>query len=76
MNWEESKALTALKRDFLIAFFDRSQAFFLTGGSALGVFYLQHRRSYDLDFFTTEERDLSAAVRGGMILRRGAGFEV
>ena len=56
MNWEESKALTALKRDFLKAFFDRSQAFFLTGGSALGVFYLQHRLSYDLDFFTTDER--------------------
>lgn len=39
MNWEESKALTPLKRDFLKAFFDRSQAFFLTGGSALGIFY-------------------------------------
>lgn len=56
MNWEESKALTTLKRDFLKAFFDRSQVFFLTGGSALGVFYLQHRLSYDLDFFTTDER--------------------
>ena len=55
MNWEESKALTPLKRDFLKAFFDRSQAFFLTGGSALGIFYLQHRLSFDLDFFTTDE---------------------
>ena len=54
MNWEESKALTTLKRDFLKAFFERSQAFFLTGGSALGIFYLQHRMSYDLDFFTTD----------------------
>jgi hypothetical protein len=56
MNWEESKALTALKKDFLKAFFERSQAFFLSGGSALGIFYLQHRLSYDLDFFTTDER--------------------
>ena len=56
MNWEESRALTALKKDFLKAFFDRNQAFFLTGGSALGVFYLQHRLSYDLDFFSTDER--------------------
>jgi hypothetical protein len=56
MNREESRALTALKKDFLKAFFDRNQAFFLTGGSALGVFYLQHRLSYDLDFFTTDER--------------------
>ena len=73
MNWEDSKALTALKKDFLKAFFDRSQAFFLTGGSALGVFYLQHRLSYDLDFFTTAEhtewrlldneiRSISAAI--------------
>jgi hypothetical protein len=25
--------------------------FFLTGGSALVIFYLEHRLSYDLDFF-------------------------
>lgn len=54
MNWEESKVLTALKRDFLRAFFARNQSFFLTGGSALGIFYLEHRVSYDLDLFTTE----------------------
>lgn len=54
MNWEQSKVLTLLKRDFLRAFFARNQAFFLTGGSALGIFYLEHRVSYDLDFFTTE----------------------
>ncbi len=53
MNWEESRALTALKRDFLKAFSERSDAFFLTGGSALGIFYLGHRLSFDLDFFTT-----------------------
>jgi len=29
--------------------------FFLTGGAALGPFYLHHRASRDLDFFTTEE---------------------
>ena len=28
--------------------------YFLTGGSALGIFYLHHRLSYDLDLFTTE----------------------
>jgi len=54
MSWEESRALTPLKREFLKAFFERSDAFFLTGGSALGVFYLQHRLSFDLDFFTTD----------------------
>ncbi|MDI6754231.1 MAG: nucleotidyl transferase AbiEii/AbiGii toxin family protein [Thermodesulfobacteriota bacterium] len=28
--------------------------FYLTGGTALAEFYLGHRRSYDLDFFTAE----------------------
>jgi predicted nucleotidyltransferase component of viral defense system len=52
MNWENSSVLTALKRDFLKSFFKIEQNFYLTGGSALGIFYLQHRFSYDLDFFT------------------------
>lgn len=56
MNWENSRALTPLKRDFLAAFFARNAGFFLTGGSALGVFYFAHRLSYDLDFFTTDDR--------------------
>ncbi len=55
MNWEESKACTPLKRDFLRAWFAREKRFFLTGGSALGLFYLDHRRSYDLDLFTGDE---------------------
>lgn len=54
MSWEESKALTALKRDFLVGFFHRHQEFYLTGGSALGIFYLEHRFSYDLDFFSAQ----------------------
>lgn len=28
--------------------------FYLTGGTALSEFYLGHRRSYDMDFFTSE----------------------
>ncbi len=55
MNWEESKCCTPIKRDFLRAWFAWEQRFFLTGGSALGLFYLDHRRSYDLDLFTAEE---------------------
>ena len=54
MNWEKSSASTALKRDFLKAFFAKEKRFFLTGGSALGLFYLGHRFSYDLDLFTTQ----------------------
>lgn len=55
MNWEDSNACTPLKRDFLLAWFAQEQRFFLTGGSALGLFYLDHRRSYDLDLFTSDE---------------------
>lgn len=52
MNWEKSRALTPLKHDFLVALFNREQGFFLTGGSALAIFYLEHRHSFDLDFFS------------------------
>ena len=55
MNWEDSNSCTPLKRDFLHAWFAQERRFFLTGGSALGLFYLDHRRSYDLDFFTSDE---------------------
>lgn len=54
MNWEDSSACTPIKRDFLRAWFAEEQRFFLTGGSALGLFYLDHRRSYDLDLFSSE----------------------
>jgi hypothetical protein len=33
--------------------------FFLTGGTALSVFYLHHRKSNDLDFFSLKPSDLS-----------------
>jgi hypothetical protein len=55
MSWEDSKACTPLKRDFLRVWFAQERRFFLTGGSALGLFYLDHRRSYDLDLFTSDE---------------------
>ncbi len=35
-----------------------SKKFYLSGGTALAEFYLQHRLSEDLDFFTQEELDL------------------
>lgn len=54
VNWEESNACTPIKRDFLRAWFAEERRFFLTGGSALGLFYLHHRRSYDLDLFSSE----------------------
>jgi len=46
--------LTPLQRRFLEAFSKTAlrEEFFLTGGTALAHFYLQHRLSEDLDFFT------------------------
>jgi len=51
--------LTLIQKNLLIEFEKIREAsfFYLTGGTALAEFYLGHRRSYDLDFFT-RERDL------------------
>ena len=57
MSWENSRAATPLKRDFLKVFFAHEKRFFLTGGSALGLFYLEHRFSYDLDLFSGDRVD-------------------
>ena len=37
-----------------------SHEFFLTGGTALSVFYLHHRSSEDIDFFSTTFRNLGS----------------
>lgn len=49
--------LTNFQKDFikLISSSELKDFFFLTGGTALAVFSLQHRYSDDLDFFTEEE---------------------
>jgi predicted nucleotidyltransferase component of viral defense system len=49
--------LTRLQREILKSFVSLTDhdAFYLTGGTALSAFFLQHRRSRDLDFFTSSE---------------------
>lgn len=37
-----------------------ARSFYLSGGTALAEFYLHHRKSEDLDFFTQEELDQKA----------------
>lgn len=39
------------------------ETFWLAGGTALGEFYLKHRQSRDLDFFTDKKEDFKTAVR-------------
>ncbi|MBI2358282.1 MAG: nucleotidyl transferase AbiEii/AbiGii toxin family protein, partial [Deltaproteobacteria bacterium] len=46
--------LSALQWEFLSFFFQGEPPFFLTGGTALSAFYLQHRYSEDLDLFTLD----------------------
>jgi|GEM_PF-143748 len=53
-----SAILTPLQEAFLTRFFtyDVGEQFFLTGGTALAAFYLGHRLSDDLDFFTVNDQ--------------------
>jgi len=56
--------LTEFQKEFILAFSKTPliDSFFLTGGTALSAFYLQHRLSEDLDFFTEEEGQISRAL--------------
>ncbi|MEI7425597.1 MAG: nucleotidyl transferase AbiEii/AbiGii toxin family protein [Candidatus Moraniibacteriota bacterium] len=49
------KILEAISKDR-----DICQIFYLTGGTALAEYYLQHRLSEDLDFFSESEFDIQA----------------
>ncbi|PIS28988.1 hypothetical protein COT42_06520 [Candidatus Saganbacteria bacterium CG08_land_8_20_14_0_20_45_16] len=51
------KILTSQQEEILKIFSttDDAQQFYLAGGTALAAFYLEHRLSEDLDFFTPQE---------------------
>lgn len=53
----QKSVLAALSRDPIV-----EDVFFLTGGTALSVFYLGHRVSDDIDLFTREPLDLAAVT--------------
>lgn len=60
------KLLSQLQKEIIEIFstIPGNENFYLTGGTALSVFYLNHRRSNDLDFFTkTEEIVLPFSYR-------------
>ncbi len=48
------RLLDDFQQEVLSGFFERESRFFLTGGAALAGFHLGHRRTQDLDLFTTE----------------------
>ena len=53
----QKKALHLFKNSVL------AKSFYLAGGTALAEYYLQHRKSEDLDFFTQEELNISSLKR-------------
>ena len=57
--------LTPFQKKVLNAFtgIEESKAFYLTGGTALSAFYLEHRLSEDFDLFTSEEPLISIVAR-------------
>ncbi len=57
----QTPILTLLQSKFLEAFFQQTQDFYLTGGTALSAFYLYHRHSEDLDLFTQDDEAFQAA---------------
>ena len=62
----ESSILTPLQKTVLVALFDHGlgdRGYYLTGGTALSVFYLHHRYSDDLDFFTRKRSSLMEDFR-------------
>jgi hypothetical protein len=68
--------LTALQRELLVAFFEREQRLFLTGGAALAGFYLGHRATEDLDLFTPPGPSLDEAARALADAAEPCGAEV
>ena len=49
--------------------------FYLTGGTALAEFYLHHRLSEDLDFFSEEEIDSQTVFSFLKSIQKSAGIE-
>jgi hypothetical protein len=65
-----ASVVTPVQQRFLTAFFQEERCpFYLSGGTALSGFYLQHRYSDDLDFFT---RDREALRAPGPFVERAA----
>ena len=68
--------LSPLQGRILDAVVAQLSGMFLSGGTALGAFYLGHRRSADLDLFTREGAEYDAHVRQFVRLVEGQGWGV
>jgi predicted nucleotidyltransferase component of viral defense system len=75
----EFRVLTDFQADILNMLFEegiREFGYYLTGGTALSEFYLQHRYSDDLDFFTREGRSLKKDNESFIKIFSKHGFEI
>lgn len=73
--------LSSLQLEVLAGFFERERGFFLTGGAAL-AFHIGHRKTDDLDLFTTDDQafergrfvlaDVASALGGELAVRQDA----
>lgn len=52
-----------------------AKKYYLAGGTALSEFYLHHRKSEDLDFFTEEELDVTELERFVDLIRKKLSLE-
>lgn len=70
--------LTNLQKRVLTLFnnLPDKDAFYLTGGTALSAFFLKHRKSNDLDFFTNVEELISPFSQKLEALLKKEGFNV
>lgn len=75
----EAKILTSLQVSVLTLLFERGigdLGYYFTGGSALAEFYLQHRYSDDLDFFTRSSRSIRADYTDFREILSSQNFEI
>lgn len=62
----QGTGLTRRQKEFLAVVLQTPyilQKFYLTGGTALGSWYLHHRESYDLDFFSEQEVNTAYLIK-------------
>ena len=78
MSGKEKGALTSLQQEILSVFkrVEGAKEFFFTGGAALSEFYLHHRISEDLDFFTPVEALVQSVSNEFISELTERGFEV
>ncbi|MGH7230780.1 MAG: nucleotidyl transferase AbiEii/AbiGii toxin family protein [Nitrospiraceae bacterium] len=73
------KVLTPLQQRVLVSLFDNGLGelgYYLTGGTALAEFYLQHRYSDDLDFFARTQQPPELEFRRFLSLIPSLGFMI